>query len=102
MDCSERELPCKHNWKEKALLDDALSRSHPIRYLQHFLYSGAIVAPKLFDNLGRKFTMYAASWLFIVGAALQAGAVNMLMLQIPRLLSGSGIGMLSMCSPVYM
>ncbi|KAG7373796.1 sugar transporter [Nitzschia inconspicua] len=62
---------------------------------------GAIVAPKLFDTLGRKFTMYAASWLFIVGAALQAGAVNMLMLQIPRLLSGSGIGMLSMCSPVY-
>lgn len=62
---------------------------------------GAIAAPKLFDTLGRKFTMYTASWIFIIGASLQAAAVNMLMLQIPRLLSGAGIGMLSMCSPVY-
>ena len=63
---------------------------------------GAMIAPKLFDRFGRKFTMYSAAWLFILGAALQAAAVNMLMLQIPRLLSGGGIGMLSMCSPVYM
>jgi len=62
---------------------------------------GAIVAPKIFDTLGRKITMYTASILFIIGAALQASAVNMLMLQIPRLLSGAGIGALSMCSPVY-
>jgi sugar porter (SP) family MFS transporter len=45
--------------------------------------------------------MYTASWTFVVGATLQAAAVNMLMLQIPRLLSGAGIGALSMCSPVY-
>jgi sugar porter (SP) family MFS transporter len=45
--------------------------------------------------------MYGASWMFIAGAALQAAAVNMPMLQIPRLLSGAGIGALSMCSPVY-
>jgi len=62
---------------------------------------GALVAPKIFDNFGRKITMYTASVLFIIGAALQASAVNMLMLQIPRLLSGAGIGALSMCSPVY-
>ncbi|KAL3929314.1 MAG: hypothetical protein SGARI_004783 [Bacillariaceae sp.] len=65
-------------------------------------HSGAMVAPLLFDKLGRKFVMYSAAWIFILGAALQAAAVNMLMLQIPRLLSGGGIGMLSMCSPVYM
>jgi len=62
---------------------------------------GAMVAPKVFDAFGRKITMYSASVLFIIGAALQAGAVNMNMLTIPRLLSGGGIGMLSMCSPVY-
>jgi MFS family permease len=38
---------------------------------------------------------------FTIGAAIQAAAVDMLMLCIPRLLSGFGIGMLSMCSPVY-
>merc|ERR1712157_596527 len=39
--------------------------------------------------------------IFTFGAALQAGAVNMVMLYVPRLASGFGIGMLSMCSPVY-
>lgn len=63
--------------------------------------SGAIVAPKIFDTFGRKVTMYTAAWTFILGAALQASATNMLMLQIPRLFSGAGIGALSMCSPVY-
>ncbi len=38
---------------------------------------------------------------FTIGAAIQAAAVDMPMLYIPRLLSGFGIGMLSMCSPVY-
>lgn len=60
-----------------------------------------MIAPKIFNSWGRKPTMYISAWTFIVGAALQAAAVNMLMLQIPRLLSGAGIGGLSMCSPVY-
>ena len=38
---------------------------------------------------------------FTIGAAIQAAAVDMPMLYIPRILSGFGIGMLSMCSPVY-
>ena len=38
---------------------------------------------------------------FTIGAVLQAAAVSMPMLYVPRLLSGAGIGMLSMCSPVY-
>jgi MFS family permease len=61
-----------------------------------------MIAPPLFDKLGRKFVMYAAAWTFILGAVLQAAAVNMIMLQIPRLVAGVGIGALSMCSPVYM
>ena len=38
---------------------------------------------------------------FTIGAALQAGATTMLILIIPRLISGFGIGMLCMCSSVY-
>jgi len=62
---------------------------------------GALGAPFLFNSKGRKATMVGGALLFILGAALQAAAVNMPMLYIPRLLSGAGIGMLSMVSPVY-
>ena len=54
-----------------------------------------------FNGYGRRATMTIGAIIFTIGAALQAGAVNMVMLCVPRLLSGGGIGMLSMCSPVY-
>lgn len=62
---------------------------------------GALFAPTIFNTMGRRPTLFMGALVFSVGAALQAGAVNMMMLYIPRLLSGAGIGMLSMCSPVY-
>eukprot|EP00804_Cyclotella_cryptica_P007220 CCRYP_009747-RB/>CCRYP_009747-RB protein AED:0.12 eAED:0.12 QI:189/1/1/1/0.90/0.83/12/500/538 len=62
---------------------------------------GALFAPLLFNNKGRKPTINFGAIAFTIGAALQAAAVSMPMLYIPRLLSGFGIGMLSMCSPVY-
>merc|ERR1712176_746673 len=62
---------------------------------------GALLAPSVFNSYGRKPTLILGAIVFTIGAALQAGAANMLMLIIPRLLSGAGIGVLSMCSPVY-
>jgi len=62
---------------------------------------GALFAPTIFNGYGRRATMTIGAIIFTIGAALQAGAVNMVMLCVPRLLSGGGIGMLSMCSPVY-
>lgn len=62
---------------------------------------GALFAPTIFNGYGRKPTLFVGALLFTIGAALQAGATTMLMLIIPRLISGFGIGMLSMCSPVY-
>ena len=61
----------------------------------------ALFAPYLFNNKGRKPTMSCGAVFFTIGAVLQAAAVSMPMLYIPRLLSGAGIGMLAMCSPVY-
>ena len=61
-----------------------------------------MIAPMLFNNYGRKLTMQVASVIFSIGAACQGGAVNSNMLAYTRLLSGGGIGMLSMCAPVYM
>ena len=60
---------------------------------------GALLAPLIFNSRGRKPTLNCGAVLFTIGAALQAGAVNMPMLYVPRLLSGAGIGMLSMVSP---
>lgn len=62
---------------------------------------GALLAPSVFNSYGRKPTLTLGAIVFTIGAALQAGAVNTMMLIIPRLLSGAGIGMLSMCAPVY-
>lgn len=62
---------------------------------------GALFAPFIFNGYGRRPTMFIGALVFTIGAALQASAVNMVMLYVPRLLSGFGIGMLSMCSPVY-
>ncbi|KAL9187194.1 hypothetical protein ACHAXT_010914 [Thalassiosira profunda] len=69
---------------------------------------GALAAPLLFNRRGRKPTMAWGAVFFTIGAALQMSAVSMPMLYIPRLLSGGGsefrvlmLGMLSMCSPVY-
>lgn len=61
---------------------------------------GALCAPMIFNNKGRKPTLAVGAVMFTIGAALQGFAVNMLMLFIPRLLSGFGIGMISMCSPM--
>jgi len=58
---------------------------------------GALFAPTIFNGYGRKPTLFVGALLFTIGAALQAGATTMLMLIIPRLISGFGIGILSMC-----
>ena len=60
-----------------------------------------LFAPYLFNNYGRKPKMWWGALIFAVGTSLQAAAVNMTRLLVPRLLLGAGIGMLSMCSPVY-
>merc|ERR1712176_365965 len=62
---------------------------------------GALLAPSVFNSYGRKLTLSVGAIVFTIGAALQAAASSMMMLIIPRLLSGAGIGVLSMCSPVY-
>ena len=51
---------------------------------------GALFAPFFFNNKGRLVCMRVGALLFTIGAALQAAAVNMPMLYIPRLLSGFG------------
>ncbi|KAL4894275.1 general substrate transporter [Aspergillus ambiguus] len=53
------------------------------------------------DRLGRKRTVLAGSLVSILGCALQAGAVNMTMLIIGRLIAGVAVGMLTATIPMY-
>jgi sugar porter (SP) family MFS transporter len=62
---------------------------------------GAILSPWLADTYGRKVCLFSAATLFIFGAGMQAGAQELIVLQIGRIFSGWAIGSLSMCAPVY-
>ncbi|KDD75412.1 sugar transporter, partial [Helicosporidium sp. ATCC 50920] len=50
---------------------------------------------------GRKLTMFVASLLFILGAGLQSGAVNLAMLFVGRAFLGFGIGAANSVVPLY-
>jgi sugar porter (SP) family MFS transporter len=62
---------------------------------------GAISAPWLADNYGRRACMFTAAFIFIFGASLQTAAPTMAVMWSGRVFSGYAIGALSMCSPVY-
>lgn len=52
------------------------------------IHSGAALAPKVFEDFGRKKCLYAASIVFILGASLQAAAWTMTVMQVARIFSG--------------
>ena len=64
--------------------------------------SGALVAPLLSDNFGRKFSIIlSAAFIFNLGNILQTASSTVALLCIGRAISGVGIGMLSAVVPLY-
>jgi MFS family permease len=53
------------------------------------------------DRLGRKRTIALGALLATIGCALQAGAVNMAMLIVGRLIAGTAVGILTSTIPMY-
>lgn len=64
-------------------------------------FLGALNQGWVSDKISRKYSIMVAVVIFIVGSALQTGAVNYAMLIVARLIGGVGIGMLSMVAPLY-
>ena len=64
---------------------------------------GALINPYLADRLGRRICLLISTSTFIVGAAIQvcSPASAMGVMWAGRVVGGIGIGMLSMCVPVY-
>ena len=53
------------------------------------------------DLFGRKLTIQLGALICLVGAILQASAMNLAMILIGRILAGWAVGLMSMSVPVY-
>ncbi|KIH87056.1 sugar transporter [Sporothrix brasiliensis 5110] len=65
-------------------------------------FLGCFVAFVQVDRLGRRTTAQIACVLFVIGAVLSAASVNVAMLIVGRIFSGTGVGMLTSSGPVYL
>ena len=62
---------------------------------------GALINPYFAEKLGRRPCLSISAVVFIIGASIQTYAPLMWVMWLGRVFSGMGIGMLSMCAPVY-
>ncbi|OJJ03846.1 hypothetical protein ASPVEDRAFT_762429 [Aspergillus versicolor CBS 583.65] len=62
---------------------------------------GSLINGPVADRLGRKLSINLAVVVFIIGSAIQCGAVNIPMLFVSRAIAGLAVGMLTMVVPLY-
>ncbi|KLJ11491.1 MFS transporter, SP family, sugar:H+ symporter [Blastomyces silverae] len=62
---------------------------------------GSLANGPFADYIGRKLSIIVAVIIFLVGSAIQAGAVNLEMLFIGRAVAGFSVGQLTMVIPLY-
>lgn len=62
---------------------------------------GAFINPYFAEGLGRRPCLSISAVVFIIGAAIQTYSPFMWVMWLGRAFAGMGIGMLSMCAPVY-
>jgi sugar porter (SP) family MFS transporter len=62
---------------------------------------GAIINPFFAETYGRRPCLTLSTLVFILGASIQTAAPEMWVMWLGRIFSGMGVGMLSMCVPVY-
>jgi len=67
-----------------------------------FAWAGSLVNGPVADRFGRKGDMLIAVVIFVIGSALQTGAVSVAMLFVGRAIAGFAVGMLTMVVPMYM
>ena len=62
---------------------------------------GAILNPYIAEKYGRRPCLTLSNLVFIFGASIQTYSPEMWVMWIGRVFSGMGVGMLSMCVPIY-
>ena len=74
-------------------------------FTSSFFLAGMVVSPfaaPAIRHFGRKWMMMLASLLFLAGAGLNAGAQNLAMLVVGRVLLGFGVGFANNAVPLYL
>ncbi|OOQ81829.1 MFS monosaccharide transporter [Penicillium brasilianum] len=64
-------------------------------------WAGSLINGPVADHLGRKLSINLAVVIFVIGSAIQCGAVNIPMLFTGRAIAGLAVGMLTMVVPLY-
>ncbi|KAJ5459818.1 uncharacterized protein N7458_001370 [Penicillium daleae] len=64
-------------------------------------WAGSLINGPVADRIGRKLSINVAVVIFVVGSAIQCGAVNIPMLFTGRAIAGLAVGMLTMVVPLY-
>ncbi|KAJ9303750.1 hypothetical protein DTO217A2_6762 [Paecilomyces variotii] len=62
---------------------------------------GSLINGPLADRIGRKLSINIAVIIFVIGSAIQCGAVNIPMLFVGRAIAGVAVGQLTMVVPLY-
>ncbi|KAJ5377437.1 uncharacterized protein N7496_004846 [Penicillium cataractarum] len=64
-------------------------------------WAGSLINGPVADRIGRKLSINVAVVIFVIGSAIQCGAVNIPMLFTGRAIAGLAVGMLTMVVPLY-
>ncbi|KAJ5886744.1 uncharacterized protein N7473_009418 [Penicillium subrubescens] len=64
-------------------------------------WAGSLINGPVADRIGRKLSINVAVVIFVIGSAIQCGAVNIPMLFTGRAIAGLAVGMLTMVIPLY-
>jgi MFS transporter, SP family, sugar:H+ symporter len=64
-------------------------------------FCGALTAPFICDNVGRRWGIIITCVIFSVGIAIQAGARIIHVLMVGRVIAGFGVGLVSVMVPLY-
>ncbi|CAK8578347.1 unnamed protein product [Lathyrus sativus] len=81
----------RKTWLQEAIVSTALAGA----------IIGAAVGGWINDRFGRKRAILIADFLFFIGSAIMASAMNSSLLIVGRVFVGLGVGMASMASPLY-
>ncbi|TIC01838.1 hypothetical protein E3Q18_00459 [Wallemia mellicola] len=60
----------------------------------------SLLAGTIGDKIGRKRTLFWGATVFIIGGAIQTGSTSFMMMVLGRIISGFGVGLLSMIVPI--
>ncbi|KAF1800492.1 general substrate transporter [Mucor lusitanicus] len=82
-------------------IQEAEINGNIVSVLQVGCLFGSLLATSTADALGRKYSIMTAAFVFTIGGIFQIIGYNLMILYLGRVISGLGVGALSMLVPIY-